>query len=418
MITSMFVFGFVFFSASASAAAAAHGLNHPPIKRSASPLQLDFTVTHRIGNTSAEPGSMWDEARTKREAFAETLASYHDIFYLTNVYLGSQKQEVPVVIDTASADLWVPSYGYDPRLSVSAHDTGETFYLEYLGRARYGGTYFLDRFQFASNSSVVPRFKFARDNSGHFGSGNFGSGNSGRGNSGRGNSGPANSGPGAGASGVGSGRFGVLGIGATSQQASHTPYNNLPWALYAEGIIPKPSYSLFSHPEEGTGTLIFGGVDSERYSGELVKYHVTNTTEGLAVNLDHMCFNGKEFAVNAPAKFNSGVSFGLLGREIMDEMDRIFQTKVSTLNGVEYRTISCDQPSDKTIEFDFGNNTISLTYADATIRMTKGACLLGFGYHEGKHVLGNVFLKRAYVYYDLSEKSISLAQAKGPEDET
>ena len=54
---------------------------------------------------------------------------------------------------------------------------------------------------------------------------------------------------------------------------------------------------------------------------------------------------------------------------------------------------------------------VLLSYADAVHRQESGVCLLGFAYHKNMQILGDVFLRKAYVYYDLSERTISIAQA-------
>ncbi|GEQ69831.1 hypothetical protein JCM33374_g3506 [Metschnikowia sp. JCM 33374] len=357
----------------------AHGLHpEPPVKRSISalPIKLDFTVQQISSNyipieNLATSDNVSDSDINKRNMLCEQIYKYHDLAYITTIYLGSQKQSVTVSIDTGSADLWVPGISYDPQLSSLSYYTGQSFDVGYLGGENLHGTYFLDRFQFGSESSVLPSFQFARADSS---------------------------------------RLGVLGLGDTSLLASQTPYDNLPWALYNAGIISKPAYSLFMNPENGTGALIMGGIDTEKYSGELFGYMASTTNDGLGINLKAMTFNGKHSVINELVYLDSGTSFGLLSRNVMKELDVAFDTTVWTFNGVEYRGTSCDQPADKSIDFEFGHNTISITYADAIIRKPDGTCLLGFGYYNGKYVLGNVFLKKAYVYYDLMEKSISFAQ--------
>lgn len=75
--------------------------------------------------------------------------------YTANVYIGSSRQLFKVVIDTGSADLWVPSVDcelesckrhirYNPSLSNTASSTGRIFTMKY-GTGEVGGNIFRDQ---------------------------------------------------------------------------------------------------------------------------------------------------------------------------------------------------------------------------------------------------------------------------------
>lgn len=352
------------------------GLAIPNVARGSepAPLLFDFTVLQNIGNSSVK--ALWaqhNEEVAKRDGYPVTIVDYKDLSYHIDVYLGSNKQKTTVSLDTGSSDLWVPSNNYNAGSSSTSKDTGSPFTIAYVDGTRTLGEYYLDTLQFENAAPIIPNFEFARSSV--------------------------------------SGGFGVLGIANKNEEANSNKYNNLPWALQAAGLTPKASYSLFLGPEGQSGKVIFGGIDTEKYTGELAKYPINQSQGLLSVDVQSVTFNGNNIAVNGPMVLDSGTSLGLLNLELMKELDVLFDTTIDTQGSVQYRYTSCDQPSDKFLEFNFGSNTISLSYADAIYNQGNGKCLLGFGYLNNLQILGDVFLRKAYVYYDLSDETVSLAQA-------
>lgn len=337
------------------------------------PVKLDFTVSKNVGNSTAkEFWSRFGNTKLKRDGYPETITDYKDLSYQIDVYLGSNNQKNTVVIDTGSSDLWVSANGYNPNNSQTASDTGNAFSIGYLDGSGFEGEFFTDTLQFASGNPVINNFQFAQAET--------------------------NS-------------PGILGIADKNQESSQISYDNLPYALKFAGITSKASYSLYLGPDLGQGSLIFGGIDTEKYTGNLEKYSIDLRTNGLAVDVKSATFNGKEIAINGPILLDSGTSLGLLNQELILELDKIFDTTVINSGGIEYRKTSCSQPSDKSLDFNFGANTISIPYSDAIVKQDDGTCLLGFGYYQNNQIFGDVFLRKAYVYYDLSDQTISLAQA-------
>ena len=96
---------------------------------------------------------------------------------------------------------------------------------------------------------------------------------------------------------------------------------------------------------------------------------------------------------------------------MQDHLDELFQPTLVELGGIVYREVGCNQPSNKYFTFDFGSNKVRFSYKDAVSRQGN-KCYLGFTYHNGMQILGDIFLRQAYVYFDLSGKTVSIAQAK------
>lgn len=350
------------------------GLAVPNVEKRASPapLKLDFTVDRKTNLTAHLL------RHSKRGTYPEVITDVGDVSYNLNILLGSNDQVSNVMIDTGSSDLWVTSQSYNPNSSSTSEDTGNPFSIQYADGTSENGELYLDTLSFdPSDAPTVNNFQFALIQSNDNLNG------------------------------------GVLGIGDRNTEATSQEYDNLPWALADNGITPKASYSLFLGPDNGQGSLIFGGIDTDKYQGQLQKYNIdTSGGPGLFVNVENISVNGKSFSSNSPYLLDSGTSLGFIQDDVQKYLDSIFKPTMVQEGDITYRQVSCNQPTDKYIEFNFGQNTISLSYADAITNDGNGQCLLGFTSYNNYNILGDVFLRKAYVYYDLTDKTISLAQAQ------
>ena len=353
------------------AVALAYALPERQARNAPAPLSFPFTVAKKIDNISAR--EFWAQKRGfKRDSFSERLTNMQDIFYMMNIYLGSNKLKSYVIIDTGSSDLWVPSTDYSANSSTTSQNTNQKFGIQYIDGSITRGDYVLDSFQF-ENSPVVPNLQFAVSDA---------------------------QGP------------GVLGIGNRAEEAVRDKYDNLPWALQKAGITPKASYSMYLGQDKDSGVVIFGGVDTEKYEGCLTKYPVHDSGKSLTIEMKSVVVDGTNIDVASPYYIDSGTSLCFVGQKIFNSLGELIESKVVTDNGVDYRVVSCTQPADKYLQFDFGANTISISYADMIVQNDDGSCLLGMAHQDGHQLLGSVFMRSAYVYFDLTDQTISLGQGK------
>lgn len=326
------------------------------------PLKIDFKVSRPNGplnGTRPELG--------KRDAFPEPIIDYADVIYYTEMQIGSNQQSGSVWIDTGSSILWVPENDYDPSKSTTAKDTGDPFKIEYLDGTNYKGEYYLDTVQFADGGPSLSDFYFAKADL--------------------------------------SASHGLLGIADLFDSGSRKDSNFI-WSLQEQGYIPRASYSLFLGPDHGTGSVIFGGIDTEKYEGDLATYDVSTYQLDSRVPVESVNVNGKIIPQLGEYVLDSGTTLGLVSKELFDEL--VIAFNVTSKNGYNY--VDCNQPSDKFIDFNFGQNTISVPYSNALSRHGN-VCWLGFEYSDGTQILGDAFLRNAYVYFDFTDKTISLAQA-------
>ncbi|KAF8859938.1 acid protease, partial [Acephala macrosclerotiorum] len=251
---------------------------------------------------------------------------------------------------------------------------------------------------------------------------------------------------------------GLLGIGYDLNEASDSSggstesspfvYPSIIDQMMSQGLINTKAYSLYLNDyEASTGSIIFGGLDSDKYHGNLIQ---------LPIVPDQASNGAKVYA-----EFNVAMtSFGLTGQQgsttnfttssfeepvILDSgttlvylPDVLVQDLVSRLDGaVDDSTggiyVPCSMRDDNpkmTFNFGFGGSKgiVIQVPASELIFDLNGAfstggyapqvpfdnpcalALMGDGGQGGPYILGDTFLRSAYVVYDLKNNLIALAQ--------
>lgn len=334
-------------------------------------LKLDFNVERNF-----------TRYQKRDETASANLDDSRDIRYFMDLYLGSNKQKIRVDIDTGSSDLWVHDEFYGPSWegmfnqsqSSSFKYLPEAFSILYLDGSTTLGLYAEDTVSLEDGTSLS-NFQFAVVNK-------------------------SNS-PGTPA---------IFGISRKVQELAKTKYDNFPYALVSQGIIDKPAYSIYMSKDQGDkGLVLFGGIDNKKYLGELATFPISDNWFA-SITLEEVNVNGKTFYVGRPALLDTGTSWLVLPDEIIDDLTEKLGGDVHE-NGDIY--ISCDQPTDEFITFNFGTQEITISYADLIVRPFQGSCLAGMSKWDPKNgpILGDVFLRHTYTVYDLEENTISIAPA-------
>ncbi|OBA22825.1 acid protease [Metschnikowia bicuspidata var. bicuspidata NRRL YB-4993] len=248
---------------------------------------------------------------------------------------------------------------------------GILFEIEYIDNSLYEGKFFMDTLRFGLDGHSLKHFQFGVSNT---------------------------SDP------------GILGLGSKSLESATTEYDNLPWTLQKAGITSKACYSLYLNPDRESGSIVFGGIDTAKFSGRLKEYPIYGGASDLAIYLSSLIIGDKVIPVESPYAFDSGSSIGFVGKELMYALDMIFKATIKEEEGIGYRFVDCKQPDDIYLVFSFDDNNISIPYADL-ILPKDGFCILGLAYFNDYQILGHVFMRHTYMYFDLTENTISLAQA-------
>lgn len=334
-------------------------------------LKLDFDVHRSSANI------------TKRDTPDEDLDNSRDIRYLMDMYLGSNKQKLQVDIDTGSSDLWVhnakagDAFGgaFNEDESSSLQHLNKDFSISYLDGSGIDGEFVKDTVTLEDGTSIN-NFQFAVTD----GKDNL-------------NSPPI---------------FGIARKGVESV-STKDEYDNFPLALVDAGIIEKPSYSIYMTGDGGEkGLVLFGGIDRAKYSGDLVTYQMSHPTRSY-IKLNTVNFNGKTYNIDHSVNMDTGTSWLILPEDVVNDLSNLLGASVKS-NGDKY--ISCDQPTDKFVTFDFGDSQIKLSYADLIVRPILGSCLLGASAATTDSLLlGDVFLRKTYTYFDLEAGTVAIAPA-------
>ena len=201
-------------------------------------------------------------------------------------------------------------------------------------------------------------------------------------------------------------------------------YSNLPEALVTNGAINSAAYSLWLNKYDGTGNLLFGGVNKARYEGELQTVPVLpvyGEYYSLTIALTDISVTStsgtKSYAAGLPlaVTLDNGSAFILLPKEVVDPIYKEVGAGYSKKDSAAY--IPCKMSvADYNVTFSFSGAMVSIPISELVFDsyteagFPDGDCVFGLSYSEpGVNLMGDSFLRSAYVVYDLANNEISLA---------
>lgn len=241
---------------------------------------------------------------------------------------------------------------------------------------------------------------------------------------------------------------GILGIGYAADEAQVNvanlePYANLPQALVNAGLIKSNAYSLWLDDiDANTGSIVFGGVDIEKFTGKLDTLPVQKEFDEYAefiITLSSMSIvnggNTQSLNTDLPTAviLDSGSSLTYLPNA--NAIYSALNLQYSPQDGAAFA--SCDLANQNiTLDFTFTSPTISIPISELVLSVGSveegrtnpnpgddgqgsyasggsdgNICLFGIAPSQGStSVLGDTFLRSAYVVYDIANNEISLAQ--------
>ncbi|CZT44480.1 related to acid proteinase PEPI precursor [Rhynchosporium secalis] len=341
--------------------------------------------------------------------------------YFANVTVGTPGQQLALQIDTGSSDVWVaaaeaalcgnareggcPNGQFDYKKSSTFLDVGKNdFNISYVDGSGAVGDYFQDTFTIGGATLSQFQMGIALDTT------------------------------------IGTG---IMGIGYNTSEANidtgnGTVYPNLPLALVNQGLVKTTAYSLWLNDlESSTGSILFGGVDTAKYTGDLISVKVYPSSRRGRITSFTVAFTSmsatspsgtdqltpKDYAV--AAILDSGTTITLLPDDVAAA---VFEELGATVNNqVGAVIVPCDLAKvDGTLNYGFGGQggpVIKVQVSDLVLplifangrqpKYTNGqaACQLGIQAAGDLPVLfGDTFLRSAYAVYDLANNQIALAQ--------
>lgn len=381
-------------------------------------LLLGFS--HKRVDEHPIPGSYDNRLRKRAEGTLESPLENMFTFYNIEVELGTPGQQFNLLIDTGSSDMWVID-GANPycatsrdqlsRGRIDCSDSG-TFDQTSSSTFNVNNTDFFIRY----GDGTVAEGDWATDTltiqNQTIENMSFGLGLQ------------SNS------------SIGVLGIGydtneATLALSSPYTYANLPIRLVQENIINTPAYSLWLNDVNADeGSLLFGGVDHAKYSGSLLKVPILKNSKtaskptSFLIVMSSVKFNSgssSQEMLDTPyeALLDSGTSLSYFPQKVANNIFQAFDANFEP--NVGFYVTTCDMTG--SLDYNFSGATITVNFNQLLLPLTnrrggavtfnngKAACAVGIlPSNYPFALLGDTFLRSAYVVYDLQNHEIALAQ--------
>ena len=248
------------------------------------------------------------------------------------------------------------------------------------------------------------------------------------------------------------GFYGIMGLGPRLQESvanSGKPNATYPTVydeLQAHGYTARRAFSIWQNSISATtGLIVFGGIDTTKYHGELVSVPVVKLSNAFVdwrITLTSVvrCSAGHghrkeefltapDFAV--PAVLDTGSPNMYLPMALAQNISSAMNA--STYLGFPY--VPCAQTKvDSTIDFGFGGASgprISVPYSEliypfgapsniGPVTSSDGTqlCYLGIiGWNVPFSLLGDTFVRSAYLVFDVDNTQVFMAQVKYDVDE-
>ncbi|KAA8908243.1 hypothetical protein TRICI_004802 [Trichomonascus ciferrii] len=393
----------------------------------------DWHPNPRYSHDGRYAGVVQRRADDTLEVKVENVYTYYSI----DVEIGTPKQKQTLLIDTGSSDIWVigsenpycastPKEKAQAAMGVNYIDCGGSgtfnlsdsssfrkndtdFFIQYGDYSFAKGGWGTDVLAFAGTR--VPAVSFAVGEETNSSQGVFG--------------------------------IGLQGLESTVSN-NDGAYDNLPLQLRNEGKIARVAYSLWLNDiQSRAGSLLFGGVDHAKYSGDLQKVPIVSNVDkkgddpvemtvvlsGLGIKKntaskrDHDGAAESIMSSNVPVLLDSGTSLVLLPDAVLRAVGRATGAEYSRELG--YYVQECGAgDGGAALEFDFSGLKIDVALADLLLPLSDGAgnpsqfangkaaCALGMSEATDTIILGDTFLRSAYVVYDLENHEIAMAPVK------
>ncbi|TVY44471.1 putative aspartic-type endopeptidase [Lachnellula occidentalis] len=370
-----------------------------------SPKVVGFPVVRK-----SVPNPFQRDRLRRRSGTVQATLDNEETLYFANATLGTPAQTLRLHIDTGSSDLWVntatssecTAKGSPCKAAgtYSANDSSTYSYLasdfniSYVDGSGASGDYVTDTFTLGSTTLKTLQFGI----------------------------GYTSSSP-----------EGILGIGyqlneVQVQRAGKQAYNNLPAQLVADNLIASNAYSLWLNDlDASTGSILFGGVDTDQFQGTLATLPIQPTSGQFGeflITLTGISLGSTVIATDQAQAvlLDSGSSLTYLPDSMAEAIYEQVSAQYDSQEGAAY--IPCSMASNSsTLGFTFSSPTIQVSMDELVIPISSSsgtpltfsdgevACLFGIApAGSSTPVLGDTFIRSAYLVYDLDNNEISIAQ--------
>lgn len=199
---------------------------------------------------------------------------------------------------------------------------------------------------------------------------------------------------------------GILGLGRISSDQLGSP--TIMQVLKDQGHLPQTVIGVHLHRAADNtkdGEIIFGGVDTSKFSGTLA-YTVTSNDDAWEIPVEDMLVNGVPGNFTGrSAIIDTGTTFILMPKNDATILHALIPGSVA--NGETF-TVPCN--SNAKIEVRISGKLYSISPKDYVGKASGSACsstIIGHqAFGETQWILGDVFLKNVYAVFDFDGKRI------------
>ncbi|KAK8141587.1 hypothetical protein G3M48_010268 [Beauveria asiatica] len=347
------------------------------------------------------------EKRTKNANVIQTTLENMNFFYAAQIGIGTPPQNITLLIDTGSSELWVnpdcrtarpqdaqlcAQFGqYNPRKSrtppVGPFGKEEIRFGDTTDESTLTSvklTYFTDKIAFGSLSIENQTFGVVTESKRQ--------------------------------------SQGILGLAPDLHAGfdGDEPYSLVLNSMAKQGVIASRVFSLdLRHSDTKTGALIYGGLDRSKFVGTLEKVPIIKGLQGetrLAVSLDTLGItmsqeeNYRLQGNDTNVMLDSGTTISRLQADVAMPILKALRAK-SENNGYFY--IPCSARNQQgSVDFGFGGTTVRVPFKDFIINVGDPyTCYAGIALTGGQQILGETVLRAGYFVFDWDNKAVHIGQA-------
>ncbi|KAJ4390874.1 hypothetical protein N0V93_004473 [Gnomoniopsis smithogilvyi] len=344
--------------------------------------------------------SAWEKWRKRQTSEVDITNQQTGTAYTIDIGLGTPSQQITVLVDTGSVNLWVnpecDTSGqqewcegfsqFDYTSTSTIQDTGLQEELSY-GKGDVVVEYVTDTVTIGSTSIEAQQFGIGIESTDI--------------------------------------AVGILGLSPPID--GYPEYDYVLDSMVIQSLIASRAFSLdLRDVDSPDGALILGGVDTGKYIGSLEKCPIldgSQTTSGAdrywitltSIGMTAPNGNSGLLASGALAVFlDSGGTLTRLPTSVFEDIGDAFAgfgAQYDESSG--FYIIDCDTMNQSgSVDFGFNDKVISITFENFIWHSPDSeTCFLGVLADDDEPVLGDSFLRAAYVVYDQDNANLHLAQA-------
>lgn len=206
-------------------------------------------------------------------------------------------------------------------------------------------------------------------------------------------------------------------------EGKNLEYKNFVDELYAQNATQSKAFSVVLGDNRFTngGSIIFGGVDTMKFSGDLVsndiiapvgndinRYNIQLNSVGATIDSKSKTYDGGSTAV----VLDTGSSLSILPSSVVTAMADDFSATYDNSSGL-YLVDCSVMSADAMIDFQFPGVKIHVPMADFVFDAGGNTCVLGTQALDPdsgvQALLGDTFLRSAYVVFDQTSNAVLMA---------